>query len=178
MISHSSLLVRDKNTPVKRKKGFSGWSHSKIQQLFLISCQLRKFHWKDLIAVWKKEWKIKVTEMQVIPYRKGSSYDWFGAWGFPACSSFPNRAVGFQGHFKAVREIAMSLLSIQLLAVRSYVVILLALLCLASNCQCLIPEAWTCSCQKVWHRLPREVIKLPSLEVFKKGVDVVLRGVV
>ena len=29
-----------------------------------------------------------------------------------------------------------------------------------------------------WHRLPREVVKSPSLEVFKKSGDVALRDVV
>ena len=29
-----------------------------------------------------------------------------------------------------------------------------------------------------WHRLPREVVQSPSLEVFKNGVDVALRDVV
>ena len=29
-----------------------------------------------------------------------------------------------------------------------------------------------------WHRLPREVVGSPSLEVFKKRVDVILRDVV
>jgi len=29
-----------------------------------------------------------------------------------------------------------------------------------------------------WHRLPREVVKSPSLEVFKKRVDVALRETV
>ncbi|KFQ58618.1 hypothetical protein N334_14470, partial [Pelecanus crispus] len=37
---------------------------------------------------------------------------------------------------------------------------------------------FTESLVKHWNRLPREVVKSPSLEVFKRRVEVALRGMV